>query len=125
MARLQPQPQPEGEPARPLEPALPAALPIPDMRVQAVTAVLGLNSRRKETLDAIFDHPTRANIPWRDIEALFDGLGGEVTQGNGSRVRVSLLGVRAVFHSPHPDRDTKKYAVENVRSFLTSTGILL
>jgi hypothetical protein len=27
----------------------------------------------QRTLEAIFAHPTSANIPWKDIEALFSG----------------------------------------------------
>ena len=46
-----------------------------------------------------------SNIPWSDVEALFVALGAEVTEGHGSRVRVALNGVRAVFHRPHPEKE--------------------
>ncbi|MCE9555542.1 MAG: type II toxin-antitoxin system HicA family toxin [Planctomycetes bacterium] len=65
----------------------------------------------------------RANIKWRDIEALFRHLGAEVTKGRGSRVRVVLNGVRAVFHRPHPSPDTDRGAVRSVRAFLESAGV--
>lgn len=67
--------------------------------------------------------PVRAGIAWRDIEALFAACGGEVTEGNGSRVRVALNGVRAVFHRPHPHKETDKGAVKSVRRFLSEAGI--
>jgi hypothetical protein len=61
-----------------------------------------VDSKHQKTLEAIFEKPERANILWRDVEALFIALGAEITDGNGSRRRVALKGVRAVFHRPHP-----------------------
>jgi len=55
-------------------------------------------------LAAILEDPVRSDIPWDDIEGLFRALGAEITEGRGSRVRVALKGVRAVFHRPHPRR---------------------
>lgn len=80
------------------------------------------NAHRK-TLAAIFTRPTLGRIRWSEIESLLEGLGAEVSEGAGSRVRVALNGVRAVFHRPHPQKETKKYAVENVRDFLSEAGI--
>ena len=82
-----------------------------------------MRQRHKNTLLAIFENPTRANIPWRDIEALFLALGGEVSEGAGSRVRVALKGRKAVFHRPHPEKETNKLAVKSVRRFLTEAGV--
>jgi hypothetical protein len=81
-----------------------------------------LNNRRRATLDAIFERPTRSDIAWRDIESLFEALGGAVTDGAGSRRRVALNGLRAVFHEPHPKRVTDKGAVDSVRDFLRNAG---
>ena len=50
-------------------------------------------------------------------------LGAEITEGNGSRVRVTLRGVRAVFHRPHPEKETDKGAVGSVRDFLDAAGV--
>jgi len=77
-----------------------------------------MNTKHRKTLEAIFARPERADIIWRDIENLFIALGGEVSEGNSSRVRVVLNGVRAVFHRPHPQRETNKGAVKSVRRFL-------
>jgi HicA toxin of bacterial toxin-antitoxin, len=82
-----------------------------------------LNSKRRVTLDAIFERPTRSDIAWRDIETLFEALGGVVTDGAGSRRRVALNGLRAVFHEPHPERVTDKGAVDSVRDFLRNAGV--
>lgn len=83
----------------------------------------GLSSRHKATLQAIFRHPVPPNIPWRDIEKLFEALGGIVTAGSGSRRRVLLNDLVAVFHEPHPEKVTDKGAVASVRKFLISAGV--
>jgi len=76
-----------------------------------------------KALEAIFEKPERANIPWRDVEALLIALGAEITDGNGSRRRVALKGVRAVFHRPHPRKETDTGAVKSVRRFLEAAGV--
>lgn len=79
--------------------------------------------RHSKTLEAIFANPVRANVAWADIEALFAAAGGTVSEGRGSRVRVSLNGVDAVFHRPHPRRETDKGALKSVRRFLQEAGL--
>lgn len=83
-----------------------------------------MNAHHRKTLEAIFERPERTDIAWRDIETLFVALGGEVSEGSGSRVRVALNGVRAVFHRPHPQRVTEKGAVKSVRRFLIEAGVV-
>lgn len=82
-----------------------------------------VSGKHRATLVAIFADPVRASIAWRDIEALFRACGAEVSEGNGSRVRVALNGVRAVFHRPHPQKETDKGAVKSVRRFLAEAEI--
>mgnify|MGYP003381737169 CR=1 FL=1 len=82
-----------------------------------------MNARHRKTLEAVFARPERSDIVWRDIESLLVALGAEVTEGNGSRVRVALHGVRAVFHRPHPQKETEKGAVKSVRRFLLEAGV--
>ena len=82
-----------------------------------------MNKKNSETLSAIFADPVRANIAWRDVESLFVALGAEVTEGRGSRVRVALNDVRAVFHEPHPEKEISKATVRSVREFLENAGI--
>lgn len=84
-----------------------------------------VDNRHQKTLEAIFDTPVRANIVWNDIEALFLALGAEITEGKGSRVRVALNGVRAVFHRPHPEKEADKGAVKSVHRFLLEAGVKL
>lgn len=83
-----------------------------------------MNKKQQRTLDAIFDTPIRSNVVWSDIEKLFISLGAEVSEGNGSRVRIALKGVRSTFHRPHPQKETDKGALRSVQRFLNETGVL-
>jgi hypothetical protein len=83
---------------------------------------MNLTSKRK-TLDAVFAHPTRANIRWADIERLFAAVDAEISEGTGSRVRIKLGDQVKTFHRPHPGNQTKRYAVEAVRAFLKDHDI--
>jgi hypothetical protein len=84
-----------------------------------------MKSKHRKTLQAVFENPVRANILWTDIESLLVACGSEISEGRGSRVRVALNGVRAVFHRPHPQKETDKGAVMSMRRFLIEAGIQL
>ena len=84
-----------------------------------------MNQKRRRTLLAVFEDPVRANIAWRDIEAMIDALGAEISEGAGSRVRIALGKARAVFHRPHPQKETDRGAVRSVRRFLIESGVAL
>jgi hypothetical protein len=81
-------------------------------------------SKHRRTLAAIFAEPVRANVNWSDIEAMLEACGAEISAGSGSRVRIALNGVRAVFHRPHPQKETDKGALRSMRRFLTEAGIM-
>lgn len=80
-------------------------------------------SKHDRTLEAIFAEPVRSNIRWDDIEAMLRHRGAEISEGSGSRVRIALKGVRAVFHRPHPRKETDKGAVRSMRRFLIEAGV--
>ena len=82
-----------------------------------------MNKKQRLTLQKIFEKPERSDILWQDIEALFSALGADGTEGKGSRVRVALNDVRAVFHRPHPERVTNKASMRSVRRFLIESGV--
>ena len=84
-----------------------------------------MNSKNRKTLTAILKEPVRSDINWSDIENLFISLGSELSEGKGSRVRVALSGVRAVFHRPHPQKVAGKGAIKSVRRFLLTAGVTL
>ena len=80
-------------------------------------------SKHARVLRQIFENPVRSDIPWRDIEAMLKAEGAEISEGSGSRVRIALHGVRAVFHRPHPKKETDKGAVKSMRRFLQEAGV--
>ncbi|MEX0671820.1 MAG: type II toxin-antitoxin system HicA family toxin [Candidatus Babeliales bacterium] len=84
-----------------------------------------MNKKHQKVLEQIFKEPVSATVKWSDIESLFIGLGAEVSEGRGSRVRVALYSVKAIFHRPHPQKETDKGALKSVRRFLKNAGIKL
>jgi hypothetical protein len=82
-----------------------------------------LGGKHRKTLRAVFEDPVRSDVVWTDIETLLSALGAELSEGRGSRVRVYLNGVRAVFHRPHPRKETDRGALKSVRRFLTEAGV--
>jgi hypothetical protein len=82
-----------------------------------------VSNKHQLTYQAIFSKPTKASIVWKDIEAMLVNLGADITEGNGSRVRIHLKGIRAVFHRPHPKKETNKRAVISMRRFLQAAKI--
>jgi xanthine dehydrogenase iron-sulfur cluster and FAD-binding subunit A len=82
-----------------------------------------VRAKHKATLRAIFETPVRSNILWSDIEAMLGALGAEMSEGSGSRVRIAFNGVRAVFHRPHPRKETDRGAVMSMRRFLQQAEV--
>ncbi len=82
-----------------------------------------LNKKHQRVLDSIFVEPIKSNVVWSDIEKLLLSLGTEISEGRGSRVRLYFNGVRAVFHRPHPQKETDKGALKSMRRFLIEAGI--
>ena len=82
-----------------------------------------LNKKHQRVLDSIFADPVKSNVIWNDIEKLLLSLGTDLSEGRGSRVRLYLNGVRAVFHRPHPQKETDKGALKSMRRFLIETGV--
>lgn len=82
-----------------------------------------LNKKHQNILKAIFTTPPLSNIVWKEVEGLLLALGAELSEGNGSRVRIILNGRKAVFHRPHPRKEIDKGAVVSMRRFLTEAEI--
>ena len=85
--------------------------------------VNAVNKKNQNTLAAIFEDPVRSDILWNHIESLLDALGAEISEGKGSRARIALKGVRAVFHRPHPSKETDKGSVKSMRRLLIAAGV--
>ena len=77
--------------------------------------------RHQRTLAAIFDK--QAGVVWSDVESMLLHLGAELSEGRGSRIRIALNGVRAVFHRPHPRKEADRGALASMQRFLREAGI--
>jgi hypothetical protein len=82
-----------------------------------------MKTKHQKTLKSIFENPVKANIAWKDIELMLKACGAEISEGQGSRARIFLNGVRAVFHRPHPQKETNKGSVKSMRRFLKEAGV--
>ena len=82
-----------------------------------------MNNKQIKIYTDIFSNPVKSDIAWSDIESLFMALGAKISEGKGSRIRVELNGERAVFHRPHPEKNTDKGAIVSVRKFLNNAGV--
>jgi hypothetical protein len=84
-----------------------------------------MKAKHRRTLEAIYATPTRGGIVFSDIEALIRAFGGEVREGEGSRVVFELKGSRKYLHRPHPGKEAKKYQVEELREWLDKLEVKL
>ena len=82
-----------------------------------------MNAKHRKTLAAIFARPTLASIPFADIEALMKAIGGTVTEREGSRVKIEIVGEQWRCHRPHPGKEAKRYQVEEARELLERVGV--
>lgn len=82
-----------------------------------------MNTKQKKVYEEIFKNSVQSDIEWQEIESLLKSLGANISEGNGSRVRIELNGQRAVFHRPHPEKVTDKGAIKSMRRFLDNAGV--
>ena len=82
-----------------------------------------LKKKHQKILEAIFEKPVRSGVFWADIESMLMALGAKITEGAGSRVRIALNNRRAVFHRPHPKKETDKGALASMKRFLINAGV--
>lgn len=82
-----------------------------------------MKKKYQKVTNDVFKVPVQSGIPWKDIETALIALGAEISEGSGSRVRIKLNGVRAVFHRPHPKKETDKGAVKSMQRFLIEAGV--
>ncbi len=82
-----------------------------------------MKKKNTTTLERLFARPVSGSIRWADIEALFQELGAEISEREGSRIAVVLFNEVRVFHRPHPEPTTDKGAVASIRKWLESNGV--
>ena len=85
---------------------------------------LGMQAKHRRILEAIFAIPTRGGIVFSAIEALVIAIGGDVREGEGSRIVFELKGSRRYLHRPHPGKEAKKYQVEELREWFRQLEII-
>lgn len=84
-----------------------------------------MNTKHRKIFEKIFENPVQSNIQWNDIEKMLIALEAEISEGSGSRIRIVLNDVKAVFHRPHPRKETDKGAIVSMRRFLSEAGVSL
>jgi hypothetical protein len=96
---------------------------LPLFGMMSYNDTMSLSSKHLKTLHAVFDDPIRSDVEWTDIENLLIAVGGELSEGRGSRVRIYFNQGRAVFHRPHPQKEADKGALKSMKPFLTEAGV--
>jgi hypothetical protein len=79
-----------------------------------------MSKNHQHVLEALFAHPVSANIDPRDVLALIEELGGEISHGGHGNVVVRLAGHTHGFQEPRHSL-TKEEVVE-WRKFLALAG---
>lgn len=83
-----------------------------------------MNNKHYKTLEILLADQAPSNVKWQDIENLLTYLGAKIQEGKGSRVRVALNGVKAVFHEPHPTgKEVSKCLKKDIKKFLETAEI--
>jgi hypothetical protein len=79
-----------------------------------------LNSRHRDTLLQIFQHPTSHNIEWPDVLSLLEAVGSVEQRHDGKYV--VTLGTESEFLTPPKHKDIDVQQVVDLRRMLTSAG---
>jgi hypothetical protein len=79
-----------------------------------------LNNHHRDTLAAVFAHPTSHNIRWVDIVSLV-GAVGEIEEKHDGRFRVTIGHETEVFDRTH-GKDVTMEQITDLRRMLTHAG---
>jgi hypothetical protein len=79
-----------------------------------------LDSRHRDTLRQIFEHPTSHNIEWRAVISLLEAV-GTVTVRHDGKIAVKM-GSELEFLVPPAGKDVDDQMVVDLRRMLTSAG---
>lgn len=79
-----------------------------------------LDSRHRDTVRQIFEHPTSHNIEWRAVQSLLEAV-GTVTVRHDGKVEVKAGGELA-FLEPPAGKDIDDQMVVDLRHMLTKAG---
>ena len=70
-----------------------------------------VNSKHRQTLEAVLLDPVNGKLSWDRIEALLVALGRRVVAGPGSSVTFDWRGRKARFHRPQPGKEALRYRI--------------
>jgi hypothetical protein len=79
-----------------------------------------LDSRHRDTLRRIFEHPVSHNIDWRAVVSMLEAV-GEVTVRHDGKVAVKL-GPELEFLEPPAGKDIDAQMVVDLRRMLSNAG---
>jgi hypothetical protein len=79
-----------------------------------------LDSRHRDTVRQIFEHPASHNIEWRAVLSLLEAV-GTVTVRHDGKVAVKL-GSELEFFKPPAGKDVDEQMVVDLRRMLTGAG---
>jgi hypothetical protein len=83
-----------------------------------------MNNRHRDTLEAIFTHPTPNNIRWDDAVSLFKALGATIARlREGSRVAILTATRTGIYHRPHLGSTIGRATVRDMMRQLREEGI--
>ncbi len=80
-----------------------------------------MNHPHRKVLHAVFAHPVSSNIDPRDVAAVFEALGAQVSAGGHGQMKVSLNGHTHGFHETR--HSLAKEEVVALRKFLVTAGV--
>ena len=84
-----------------------------------------MSSKQRKIFESLFDDPVKKNIKWTDVEKLIAGVGGQIKQGDGSKIRIVLGQCSLNIHTPHPHKELKPYQIRAIRKLFIEEGITL
>jgi hypothetical protein len=79
-----------------------------------------LDSRHRDTVRQIFEHPASHNIEWRAVMSLLEAIGTATVRHDG-KVAVKI-GPELAFLEPPAGKDIDDQMVVDLRRMLTSAG---
>jgi hypothetical protein len=78
-------------------------------------------AKKEKLLEKFLSRPLKRNLTFRELVTLFQNLGYELINKEGSRVAFWNKATGDIFdmHQPHPDDNLKLYVVKKVQEKLT------
>ena len=80
-----------------------------------------LNNHHRDTLRKIFDHPTSANVEWRQVLSLLEAVGTVEEEHNG-KFKVTVGSETEMLRRPR-GKDVETQMIVDLRRMLTGAGL--